>query len=66
MFVAIEDEDLVESDDFEDVPLASTVTVSLERRRAVIFALGVSKASAPESTSAQNTPILTRCRREGE
>ena len=65
LFVVVEDEGLSEPDDFEEAPLVSTAT-SLERWRAVLFALGVSKASALERISTQNIPILTRCLREGE
>ena len=64
MSVAIE-EDLFESDGVEVAPFASTAT-SLERRRAVLLALGGIKASATEAISKQNTPILTKCRKKGE
>ena len=62
MFVDVE-EDLFESEDFEVAPFVSTAT-SLERRRAVLLALGGTKASDPEATSKRKTPILTSCRRE--
>ena len=48
-------------EDLEDAEAASAAT-SLVRRRAVLVALEVSKASAVEKKSSTNVPTLTRLR----
>ena len=63
--VAAEDEDSPESEDFEEVLVASAA-ISLERRRAVLFALGTINASDPERNRAQRSAMLTSRRREEE
>lgn len=60
-FVVVDDEieDLFEVDDFEDNETASAA-ISLVRRRAVLVALVVSKASAAEKKSRNNDPAVRR------
>lgn len=61
LFVDVDDEieDLFEVDDFEDNETASAA-ISLVRRRAVLVALVVSKASAAEKNSRNNDPAVRR------